>query len=169
MAILVLVLWLGTGVAGLVLLRTGGASRRAAVTATDREPAAVAVAAQRIGAIPMTADGKPPPGPHTRVQAPEGQHPVLEFSHPALAVAGIACWTMFTFVHYRPLAWIAFAILVVTLLIGLGWFASNRRAGRRAAPGAMRFPPRLLLTHGAVAGCSLLLSVLTALLAAGRG
>jgi hypothetical protein len=163
LAIFVLVLWLGTGVAGLTLLRAGGATRRAVSGAPQPEPATVA--AQRIGALPLTAEGKPPPGPHIRVQVPAGQHPILEFSHPALAITGIACWTMFTFVHYRPMAWIAFAILVVTLLAGLGWLAVNHRAAAEQAPGAMTFPPRLVLTHGAVAGLSILLTVLTALTA----
>jgi hypothetical protein len=166
LAIFVLVLWLATGSAGLALLRAGGASRRAALTAAQPEPAAVGV--QRLGAVPLTPDGMPPRVPHTRVQAPAGQHPVLEFSHPALAVTGMACWTMFTFVHYRPLAWIAFAVLAVTLLIGLGWFASNRRAGQRQTPGAMTFPRRLLLAHGLIAGATLALTVLSAVVAASR-
>ncbi len=157
-----LVLWLGTVVAGLALLRAGGASRRTVSTAMQPEPAAVA--APRIGALPLTPDGKPPLGPRTRVQAPAST-PILEFSHPALGVTGIACWTMFTLIHYRPLAWIAFAILLATLLAGLSWLLSNRRAAERRSPGAMSFPPRLVLTHGAIAGCSILLTVLTALVA----
>jgi hypothetical protein len=163
LAIFVLVLWLGTVVAGLALLRAGGASRRTVSMAMQPEPAAVA--APRIGALPLTPDGKPPLGPRTRVQAPAGQHPILEFSHPALGVTGIACWTMFTFIHYRPLAWIAFAILLVTLLAGVSWLVFNRRAADRRSPGAMTFPPRLVLTHGVIAGCSILLTVLTALIA----
>ncbi len=166
MAILVLVLWLATAVAGLTLLRAGGAARRSAAAAARPEPATVAPV--RIGAPPLTAEGKPPPGPHVRVHTPPGQHPFLEFSHPTLAISGVACWAMFTFVHYRPLAWIAFAILVVTLLAGLSWLGLNRRATRQRASGAWTFPRHLVLTHGLVAGCSILLTVLTALTAAGR-
>jgi hypothetical protein len=124
------------------------------------------VAAQtRIAAVPLTPEGLPPPGPHVRVSTPPGEHPLLEFSHPALAVVGIACWMMFTFVHYRPLAWIAFGALLVTLAIGLGWLASSRRAVSRQTPGAWHFPPRLILTHGLIAGCSIVLTVLTAITA----
>jgi hypothetical protein len=162
-AIFVLVLWLATAVAGLTLLRAGGAARRPAGQASQPEP--VTIAAGRIGALPMTPDGKPPKGPHTRVQVPAGQHPILEFSHPVLAVTGIACWMMFAFIHYRPLAWIAFAILVVTLLAGLTWLRASRRADRAQTAGTRTFPPRLVLTHGLVAGGSILLTVLTALTA----
>lgn len=188
MAILVLLLWLATAVAGVTLLRAGGEARRLAASAAGAEavqaegipagavqagaaqpvPAAGGLAA-RLGAIPLTDEGKPPPGPHNRVVTPAGEHPLLEFSHPALAVVGIACWTMFTFIHYRPLAWIAFGVLVVTLGMGLGWLASTRRAARHPADGSWAFPRRLVLTHGAVAGCSIVLTVLTALLAAGHG
>ena len=159
MAIVVLLLWFATAAAGLTLLRAGGAARRAAA------PSAPAEAPVRIGAAPLTAEGKAPPIVYARVTPAATDHTLLEFSHPALAITGIACWTMFTFVHYRPMAWIAFAILVVTLLAGLGWLAVNHRAAAEQAPGAMTFPPRLVLTHGAVAGLSILLTVLTALTA----
>jgi hypothetical protein len=118
-----------------------------------------------MAAVPLTPDGRPPPGPHVRVATPDGEHPLLEFSHPALAVTGIACWMMFTFVHYRPLAWIAFAILVLTLLLGLAWFTRNRQAASRRASGQWSFPSRLILVHGLIAASSLVLTVLSAILA----
>jgi hypothetical protein len=164
LAIVVLVLWLATASAGLTLLRAGGAARRAA--ASQAVPAdSLAGALVRTGAVPLTADGKPPPGPHVRVVTPPGEHPLLEFSHPALAVTGIACWMMFTFVHYRPLAWIAFAILVATLLVGLGWLSRTRQSGRRHESHAWSFPSRLIWVHGLVAACSIVLTVLTAVTA----
>jgi len=115
--------------------------------------------------VPLTAEGRPPPGPHVKVGTPAGEHPLLEFSHPALAVTGIACWMMFTFVHYRPLAWIAFAFLVTTLLLGLGWLRRSRQVSRQHTAAAWSFPPRLVLLHGTVAACSIALTVLTALIA----
>jgi hypothetical protein len=160
LAIVVLLLWFATAAAGLTLLRAGGAARRAQVP----RPAA-APAPARIGAVPLTADGKPPPTPHTRVTTPAGDHPLLEFSHPALAITGIACWMMFTLVHYRPLAWIAFVILVVTMLMGVTWLASSRRSARRQASPAWSFPPRLIWLHGLAAVCSITLTVLTAVTA----
>jgi len=166
LAIVVLLLWLATAVAGVTLLRAGNEARRIAAAATAPEP----VGAVHAGAVPRTPAGLPPPGPHVRVATPAGEHPLLEFSHPALAVTGIACWMMFTFVHYRPLAWIAFAILVTTVLAGLGWLARGRadRARQRATagPAAWSFPARLAWLHGGVAGLSLVLTVLTAITAA---
>jgi hypothetical protein len=159
LAIVVLLLWFATAAAGLTLLRAGGAARRAAA------PRAPAEAPVRIGAVPLTADGKPPPTPHTRVATPAGDHPLLEFSHPALAITGIACWMMFTLVHYRPLAWIAFVILVVTMLMGATWLAHSRRSARRQVSSAWSFPPRLIWLHGLAAVCSIGLTVLTAITA----
>jgi hypothetical protein len=158
-AIVVLLLWFATAAAGLTLLRAGGSARQGA------QPSPPAVAPARIGAIPLTADGKPPPVPRTRVATPAGDHPLLEFSHPALAITGIACWMMFTFVHYRPLAWIAVAVLAVTILIGLSWLVSGRRTVRRRGSPAPSFPPRLIWLHGLAAACSITLTVLAAVTA----
>jgi hypothetical protein len=161
-AIMVLILWLATAGAGIALLRTGGSARRLAAAATA-QPAAVPV---RIGAIPLTEDGKPPPVPHVRVRTPAGEHPLLEFAHPALAVTGLAFWAMFTFVHYRPMAWVSVGILLVTIALGLGWQARNRAAAAASqAPAAWRFPARLLTLHATAAGASAVLAILAALVA----
>lgn len=157
MAVAALVLWLATAAAGLVLLRAGGARRRAA--AQPAESAALV----HVGAVPLTAEGRPPPGPHVRVATPPGEHPLLEFSHPALAVAGGASWLMFTFVHYRPFAWVALGVLAAALLLGLGWFARNRHEAAAGITGAWAFPPRLIALHGAAAALTVTLTVLTAL------
>jgi len=160
LAIVTLILWVITAVAGLSLLSTGGAARRLAAEA--ERPASVPV---RTGAIPLTDEGKPPPVPPARFDAPAGDHPLLEFSHPALAITGLACWFMFVLVHYRPMAWISFGILVVTLGLGLTWLARNRQAEKKHASAAWTFPPRLVLTHGLAAALSISLTVLTALTA----
>ena len=164
MAIFVLVLWLTTAGIGTALLRAGGQAR---VTAAATAPAAdsqLAAVPARIGALPMTPDGKPPPVPHTRVVARRGEHPLLEFSHPALAIVGLAFWTMYTFVHYRPAAWIACGVLAATICMGLGWLVRSGRARLARAPGR-RFPPGLAALHGAAAALTVLLAVLTAALA----
>ena len=161
MAVVVLVLWLGAAVAGVTLLRAGGAARRLA--ARERAPAgSIVTAPVRIGAVPLTAEGRPPPGPHVRVERPAGDHALLEFSHPALAVTGIACWFMFVLVHYQPFAWIAFGILLVTMAVGLGWLTTSRRAASSAADADWTFPPRLVLLHGLVVTLAIALTVLTA-------
>jgi hypothetical protein len=168
-AIFVLVLWIATAGAGLTLLRVSGAARRfAAAEAQARQqalkaPVPMTTVPVRIGALPMTEDGKPPPLPHPRVVSAPGEHPLLEFSHPALAVTGLAFWAMFTFVHYRPMAWIAIGILVVTICIGLSWLARSRHetgTGRQ-------FPPRLVALHGLAATLTVVLTVVSALVARG--
>jgi hypothetical protein len=161
-AIVVLVIWIAAAIAGVSLLRAGGEARRSAATPRVEEPVEVGV---RIGAVPLTADGRPPRGPHVRVTSPPGEHPLLEFCHPALAVTGIACWLMFVLVHYQPFAWIAFAILVVTLALGLGWLTANRRAVSRDASAAWTFPKRLVALHGLAVTLAIVLTVLTAITA----
>ncbi|HEY3978513.1 MAG TPA: hypothetical protein VGM79_14655 [Streptosporangiaceae bacterium] len=160
MAIVVLLLWIATATAGLTLLGSGSAARRAAAV-----PDPLAAAPVRIGAAALTAEGKAPPIRHDRVPAQEGDHTLLEFSHIALAITGIGCWMMFTFVHYRPLAWIAFGVLVATLLMGLGWLTSSRHEARKQRHPGWSFPPRLILLHGLVAACSITLTALTAVTA----
>ncbi len=169
MAIVTLILWLITAVAGLSLLSKGGAARRIAAQAAAQ--AAAAHAAQpvttpvRTGAIPLTDEGKPPPVPRAKFDSPPGDHPLLEFCHPALAITGLACWFMFVLVHYRPMAWISFGILVATLGLGLSWLARNRLAAKRHPKTAWNFPPRLVAAHGLAAALAISLTVLTALTA----
>jgi len=127
----------------------------------DRAPA-------RYAAVPLTADGRPPPVPRVKVAAPPGEHPLLQFSHPALALIGFGFWLAFVLVHYRPLAWVAFGVLVVTVGAGLGWLASNVLAARRRQDAARVLPPRLIAVHGLAAAATLTLTVLTAL-SAGHG
>jgi hypothetical protein len=165
LAIVALVLWVITAAAGVSLLSTGGAARRLAAEAVraQAETARTASAPVRMGAIPLTAEGKPPPVPKVRVATPPGEHPLLEFSHPALAVTGLACWFMFVFVHYHPFAWISFGILAATILLGLTWLVRNAQAARHHAASAWNFPPQLVALHGAGAAIAISLTVLTAL------
>jgi hypothetical protein len=165
LAIVALVLWVITAAAGVSLLSTGGAARRlAAETArTQAENTPSASAPVRIGALPLTAEGKPPPVPKVRVATPPGEHPLLEFSHPALALTGLACWFMFVFVHYRPFAWICIGILAVTIGLGLTWLTRNAQTARRHAAAVWNFPPQLVALHGAAAAIAISLTVLTVL------
>jgi hypothetical protein len=130
-------------------------------------PAQTTGAPARFAAIPLTEDGRPPPVPHAKVAAPPGEHPLLQFSHPALALIGFGFWLAFVLVHYRPLAWISFGILVVTISAGLAWLTGNTLAARRRGA-AHAFPPRLIALHGLAAAATLALAVLTAL-TAGHG
>ena len=128
-------------------------------------PARSAGTPVRYAAVPLTEDGKPPPVPRVKVAAPPGEHPLLQFCHPALALIGFGFWLGFVLVHYRPLAWISFGILVVTVSAGLGWLAANAMAVRRRHGAARAFPPRLIVLHGLAAAATLTLTVLTALFA----
>ena len=159
MAIAALVLWVLTASAGVSLLNSGraaraptaGAARRAVPAAGAAHPADAAGgpaqpagsaggpaqsagAPVRFAAVPLTEDGRPPPVPHVKVAAPPGEHPLLQFCHPALALIGFGFWLAFVLVHYRPLAWISFGILVVTISAGLSWLTANTLAARRRAP-----------------------------------
>jgi hypothetical protein len=180
LAIAALVLWVLTASAGVSLLSSGRAARGAAAGAAPRtdssagatQPAGAAGGpAQRAGArfaaIPLTEDGRPPPVPHAKVTAPPGEHPLLQFCHPALALIGFGFWLAFVLVHYRPLAWISFGILVITISAGLSWLTGNTLAARRRGA-AYGFPPRLIALHGLAAAATLALAVLTAL-TAGHG
>ena len=193
LAIAALILWVLTASAGVSLLSSGRAARGtvagpaqtagaaggpaqtadaaagpAQVDDAAAGPAQTAGAPARFAAIPLTEDGRPPPVPHAKVAAPPGEHPLLQFSHPALALIGFGFWLAFVLVHYRPLAWISFAILVVTLSAGLGWLGGNALAARRRQGAARGFPPRLIVLHGLAAAATLALTVLTAL-SAGHG
>ena len=164
MAIAALILWVLTASAGVSLLSSGRAARGAAAGGTA--PAAGAPA--RLAAIPLTKDGRPPPVPHAKVTAPPGEHPLLQFCHPALALIGFGFWLAFVLVHYRPLAWVSFGVLVVTLGAGLSWLTGNTLAARRHHGAAPAFAPRLIVRHGLAAAATLALTVLTAL-TAGHG
>jgi hypothetical protein len=168
LAIVVLLLWVVTAAAGINLLRAGGAARAAAAPASASPVEEPVEAPVRIGAAALTPAGLPPAIPHAKVATPAGDHTLLEFSHPALGICGMACWLMFTFIHYKPIAWIAVGFLVVTLLLGLTWETLRRRTGRKA-PTDWAFPPRLVLMHGGVATLSFLLAILATLTAAGHG
>ena len=160
MAIATLVLWMLNAGVGVTLLRAGNAARRVA------GPARAAATPARIPAIPLTEDGKPPRVPPAKVVAPPGEHPLLEFSHPALALIGLGFWLAFTLVHYRTFAWISIGVLVVTVGAGLSWLTGNRLAARRRVAAARAFPPRLIVLHGLGATVVLALTLLTALFAA---
>jgi hypothetical protein len=146
----------------------GAASAPAHTAGAAGGPAPAAGAPARFAAIPLTEDGRPPPVPHAKVTAPPGEHPLLQFCHPALALIGFGFWLAFVLVHYRPLAWVSFGVLVVTVGAGLSWLTGNTLAARHHHGAAPAFPPRLIVLHGLAAATTLALTVLTAL-TAGHG
>ncbi len=187
MAIVVLVLWMFTAGAGFSLLVSSNLGRaRPAATAPAEEPAtaSVASAAAQAASTPAQADATPaqpgakrqgrasrdrfaPPSLVAARNAPvlPGLRSLLEFAHPACAIVGLGFWLGYTFVHYRPLGWIAFGLVTVTVCLGLTWFAANTRAARRRPenePGPS-FSTRLIALHGGAAAVTLALAALTVL------
>jgi hypothetical protein len=164
LAIAALILWVLTASAGTYLLIGGNAARRRAAG-----PVRIASTPDRSATGPVTDDGRPPPIPRTKVHSPPGQHPLLEFSHPALGAIGLACWFLFVGLHYRPLAWISFGVLVLTVAAGLSWLVSHARAaGQRGGEARAAFPLRPIMLHGLAATLTVVLVVLTALSASRR-
>lgn len=160
MAIAALVLWVVTAGAGVALLSRGNAARRQAAG-----PVRTASTPARPVAVPLTEDGRPPPVPRTKVAAPPGEHPLLEFSHPALAFIGLAFWLAFVLIHRRPLAWISVGVLAATLGAGLAWLAGNARAAGGREDAARAFPSRLIVLHGLAAAVAFATTVFTVLAA----
>jgi hypothetical protein len=187
LAIAALVLWVLTAAAGLVLFIAGSAARRAGgeqAPGHQREqgsgqavpaPASavtvppVQTPAARPGAPPGPGArrAEPPPIPRVKVHAKPGEHPLLEFCHPALGLIGMGVWFVYVGTrHAAPLAWAAFGILVAAIAAGLSWLARNRLAARHGdRPAGAGFPPRLILLHGLAATATFALAVLTALAA----
>jgi hypothetical protein len=112
-----------------------------------------------------------------------GARALLEFSHPACGIIGLAFWLGFSLVHARVLGWIGFGLAAVTACAGLTWFAVNLGAARRHAQSESRPAPnrhepnrhepprdvpapsfrgRLVALHGAAAALTLLLAALAA-------
>ena len=94
---------------------------------------------------------------------------LVEFTHPACGITGLAFWLGFTLVHSRPLGWIAFGLVAVTACVGLAWFTANVRAARRRDPAepAPSFNGRVIALHGAAAAVTLSLAALTVLIVHG--
>jgi hypothetical protein len=118
-----------------------------------------------------------------RVTAPEGPapagaprtegSPLLEFLHPLLALLGLTFWIFFVMTTDRLFAWIAFGVVVATVLAGFSWALVTRQAERREASRADRepaaagvsFPARLVMMHGLAAACTFALVVISAVTA----
>ena len=110
---------------------------------------------------------EPPPIPRVKVHARPGEHPLLEFSHPALGLIGMGLWFVYVGTrHAAPLAWASFGILVAAIAAGLSWLARNWLAGRHGErPCQGRLPAQAGPLHGLAATATFALAVLTALAA----
>jgi hypothetical protein len=183
-----MVIWALTAGIGIYLLAVGISAQRAAAFARAR---AAAASQPPTGPAGGTADGTGAARPVVGAQAltavlgsgpapaaPVDGSPLLEFSHPALALLGLTFWIFFVMTGDRLFAWIAFGVVLATIAAGLSWELSRRRTARsRAAAGTAqaggpdgeaggpRFPAHLVLAHGAAAVCTFTLVVIAAVVA----
>ena len=193
-AIAALVVWALTAGAGVYLLTSviaaerAAANSRAAPAAPDDGTTAATTPVASAAGMPAPGTGRagpqqtgeagtplpfrraPAPVPRARVSSPAGEHPLLEFCHPALGITGLACWFAFVATHRQSFAWIAIAVLVVTIGAGLGWVATHARSARRHAGGGTgpAVPAHRIVLHGLAAAATCGLAV-TAILAASHG
>jgi hypothetical protein len=183
-----LLLWLVTAGAGLYLLVSGRPASPSDQSAEAPEPATVPASGPVQSGLPqatvdaLAAGARIPPITHTRVTTPPGQHPLLEFMHPALGVIGLGAWIAFVVTGFHAFAWIAFGVLLATITAGLTWYTINARlaaarpanraadseagsgSGAQPAPTGRRYPPRRILIHGGAASTTLILALITLLI-----
>jgi hypothetical protein len=184
MATVVLVLWALTASAGLRLLFTSGLGRTqsagpsadAPAEAPEQTPVPITAGMTVAQRAEMLAAERAEPtkrdirrAERARYDTPElmrsrsqsvgGLRDLVEFTHPAFAITGLAFWLGYTLVHNRALAWIAFGLAAAAACIGLAWFVSNRKNAI--------FSPRLIAIHGSGAAVTFVLAALTALTARG--
>ena len=95
-----------------------------------------------------------------------GPRPAREFMHPLLALTGLTFWIFFVMTDDRLFAWIAFGVVVATVLAGLSWALLSRRDARRTGGEQAAFPAHLLMIHGVAAACTFALVVISAITAA---
>ena len=75
----------------------------------------------------LAAGARVPPITHTRIATQPGQHPLLEFMHPALGIVGLGIWIAYVATKFGTFAWVSFGILLATIAAGLTWYTVNRR------------------------------------------
>ena len=156
-----MLLWMITAGAGLYLLVAGRPGRPAgppvadgaAVTEAAEAMTPVTVPASRpaqagippAAAEALAAGARVPPITHTRIATQPGQHPLLEFMHPALGIVGLGIWIAYVATKFSTFAWVSFGILLATIAAGLTWYTVNRRQ----AAARSRRTSELLETSGA--------------------
>ena len=93
----------------------------------------------------LAAGARVPPITHTRIATQPGQHPLLEFMHPALGIVGLGIWIAYVATKFGTFAWVSFGVLLATIAAGLTWYTVNRRQ----AAARSRRTSELLETSGA--------------------
>jgi hypothetical protein len=167
-AIAALLLWMCTAAAGAYLLATGTRVKKPE-DVLEKEPAARAVRGTAEAAEASGAAASRPVRPKDRFDPPSltrakneplpGMRALAEFTHPALAITGLAFWLCYVMTRDRVFAAIGFGVLLGAICAGITWFNINRRAAREKKD-ALLLPPRLLALHAAGAVLTLLIAVL---------
>jgi hypothetical protein len=183
-----LILWAFTAGVGVYLLWAVNAAKRALaapppdvrIVRAARQPASATAGAvtSRPGETAVQAAGTQAAGTaaphitHTRVTAGPGDHPLLEFAHPALGLIGLGSWLAFTFIHYHGFGWFAFGVLCAGIGAGLAWLTGNARAARQrrldgggqdTGSSRLSLPRHVIVLHGAAAATTLTLAAITML------
>jgi hypothetical protein len=145
-----MLLWIVTVGAGLYLLAAGrpgqpagspvadGAAVTEAAEAEAMTPVTVPASRPAQAGIPqaaaeaLAAGARVPPITHTRIATQPGQHPLLEFMHPALGIVGLGIWIAYVATKFGTFAWVSFGILLATIAAGLTWYTVNRRHAARS-------------------------------------
>jgi hypothetical protein len=84
-------------------------------------------------------------------------------SHFLLAATGLVLWIVYVATDSSPVAWIAFALLLVVALIGFSMLAIwLKQRSRREAAAEQRFPVAIVGLHGILAAATLVLVFLAA-------
>lgn len=94
----------------------------------------------------------------------------LVFTHPLLALTGLACWAVYLATRRAGLAWLAFVLLCLTALAGFTLFTRwlVGRGGRHARDAGERFPVAAVLAHGLGALATFTLALIAAGMATGH-
>jgi hypothetical protein len=96
------------------------------------------------------------PGSGTRLA------PGVLFTHLGLAAGGLLVWLVYVAVDSTPLAWVAFAMLLAVVTLGVTMVA-RWVPGRRAGVAESGFPAGVVVGHGLFATITLVLVLLSAL------
>ncbi|MEU7000508.1 hypothetical protein [Nonomuraea sp. NPDC046570] len=91
----------------------------------------------------------------------------LIFSHPMLALSALACWIVHLVTGSRVMAWVAFAVLATSALLGFTMFTRWLGAGRHAKGAEKRFPLIAVVLHGLAGVTTFVLVLLAAAVAIG--
>jgi hypothetical protein len=165
-AIAALLLWMCTAGAGAYLLATGTRVKKPE-DILEKEPAAHAARGAAEAAPEAAASRQvrpkdrfdPPSLTRAKNEPLPGMHALAEFTHPALAITGLAFWLCYVMTRDRIFAAIGFGVLLGAICAGITWFNINRRAAREQKD-ALFLPPRLLVLHAAGAVLTLLIAAL---------